>query len=264
LPYLIITFAITWGILALYVFLPERSAATFGELSGRHPLFFLAVWAPALAAFIVVLWQGGLAGFRRYLSRTLIWRCSPVWYGFLLVGIPLLFFAGAALKGNFGVETFTSARALVLALFFMAVKGPIEEFGWRGLALPTMQRRLPPVWAGILIGIIWGLWHLPAFMLSGTPQGGWSFTPFFLGAIALSVIVTALFNSSGGSILLAALFHFLLINPILPDARPYDTYLFLAAGGAIVWINRRDMFSGRGAPTKVIPTGRNTETGLPV
>jgi len=45
---------------------------------------------------------------------------------------------------------------------------PIEEFGWRGVAQPILQRHMAPIWAGVLIGIIWGFWHLPAFFLSGT------------------------------------------------------------------------------------------------
>jgi hypothetical protein len=44
----------------------------FGELSGQHPLFILAVWAPAIAAFIVVTYNSGLGGLRRYLSRLLL------------------------------------------------------------------------------------------------------------------------------------------------------------------------------------------------
>jgi hypothetical protein len=105
------------------------------------------------------------------------------------------------------------------------------------------------------LGIIWGFWHLPAFLLSGTPQSAWSFTPFFVGTVALSVIVTALFNASGGSILLPALFHFQYINPIWPDAQPYDTGVFLAAAFLIIWLNRKAMVRRAGAVTDVIPSG---------
>ncbi|MCK7511306.1 MAG: CPBP family intramembrane metalloprotease [Desulfobacterales bacterium] len=68
-------------------------------------------------------------------------------------------------------------RRFFTAMFFMAIKGPVEEFGWRGFALPLLQRKMAPIWAGLLLGIIWGFWHLPAFLLSGTPQSAWSFTP---------------------------------------------------------------------------------------
>jgi hypothetical protein len=101
--------------------------------------------------------------------------------------------------------------------------------------------------------LIWGLWHLPAFLLSGTQQSQWSFPAFFAGCLAISVIATALFNRSGGSILLSAFFHFSLMNPIFPDAQPYDTYLLSAAAVLIVWLNRKDMFTKTGSVRRVIP-----------
>ncbi|MGB3560207.1 MAG: type II CAAX endopeptidase family protein [Geitlerinemataceae cyanobacterium] len=254
-PFLLITFGLTWGLLGLFILLPKPMVAMFGKLTGQHPLFFLAVYAPAIAAFIVVTANSGLRGLQRYLSRVWLWRCSPAWYSFLLIGIPLLFFSGSALKGNLFAEPlpFSSVQSLFVAFAFTAVKGPIEEFGWRGLALPLLQRKFAPIWAGLILGAIWGFWHLPAFLLSGTPQSAWSFTPFFVGTIALSVIVTALFNAAGGSILLPALFHFQCINPIWPDAQPYDTVAFVAAAVLIVWLNRKAMFGSAGALTDVIP-----------
>jgi membrane protease YdiL (CAAX protease family) len=74
---------------------------------------------------------------------------------------------------------------LAIALFL----GPIEEFGWRGLALPLLQRRFTPFWAGLILGIIWAVWHIPAFLIGGTPQSAWSFAPYFAGIIAASVII---------------------------------------------------------------------------
>ncbi|MBN2224992.1 MAG: CPBP family intramembrane metalloprotease [Deltaproteobacteria bacterium] len=258
-PFLLIAFGIAWGILALYIFLPEPMAVLFGEITGQHPLFFLAVYAPAIAAFIVIIYNRGVGGLRRYLSRFLLWRCSVSWYLFLLLGIPLIFICGSALKGNLLADLypFSSFQSFMAALLFTAIKGPVEEFGWRGLALPLLQRKLAPIWAALALGVIWGLWHLPAFLLSGTPQGAWSFMPFFVGSIALSVIVTPLFNTSRGSILLPALFHFLLNNPIWPDAQPYDIYLFVAAAVLVVWLNRRTMFTREGAVTEVIPRAKS-------
>jgi uncharacterized protein len=254
-PFLLITFGLGWGILALFIFLPEQMTRLFGELTGQHPLFFLAVWAPAIAAFILVARSSGFAGLKHYLGRLLLWRTSLAWYAFLALGIPLLFFCGSALKGNLFAEPFpfNSASALLAALAFTAIKGPVEELGWRGFALPLLQRQFSPLWAGLILGLIWGLWHAPAFLLSGTPQGAWSFTPFFAGSIAMSVMMTALFNASRGSILLPALFHFQANNPIWPDAQPYDTVFFVAAAVVVVWLNRKTMFSRQGSATEVIP-----------
>jgi len=70
-----------------------------------------------------------------------------------------------------------------------------------------------------------------------------------------------LFNRSHGSILLSAFFHFQLINPIYPDAQPYDTYLLIVAAALIVWWNRKDMFTKEGSVTEIIPSQMKVTDG---
>lgn len=258
IPFLLISFGLAWGILGLYIFLSEGMETVFGQLTGNHPLFFLAVYAPAIAAFTLVTSSGGLAGLRCFLGRALLWRCSAAWSAFLIIGIPFIFIGGSAIRGNLFSEPFpfASLQTVLVGLFLAAIKGPMEEFGWRGLALPLLQRKFAPIWAGLILGVIWGLWHFPAFLLSGTQQSEWSFTAFFAGCLAISVIVTALFNRSHGSILLSAFFHFQLMNPIFPDAQPYDTYLLIVVASLIVWWNRKDMFTKESSITEVMPNQR--------
>lgn len=254
-PFLLISFGLAWTIIGLYVVFPELMGTAFGQITGNHPLFYLAVYAPAIAAFTLVARTGGIAGLQTFLGRALLWRCSTTWYAFLIIGIPLIFIGGSALRGNLLTEPFpfASMQAVFVALALAAIKGPIEEFGWRGFALPLLQRKLAPLWAGLILGVIWGVWHLPAFLLSGTQQSQWSFAAFFAGCLAISVIITALFNQSHGSILLPAFFHFSLMNPVFPDAQPYDTYLLIVVAALIVWWNRKDMFTKEGSVTEVIP-----------
>lgn len=253
--FLLITFGIAWTILGLFIYLPDKMTGIFGVITGEHPLFFLSVYAPAIAAFTIILYKTGIKGFKGFLSRLLIWRTSLSWYLFLFLVIPVIFFAGSFLKGNLFTDPlpFSSFSAILYATFFAIIKGPVEEFGWRGLALPLLQRKLTPIWAGLILGVIWGIWHLPAFLMSGTQQSEWSFAPFFIGCIALSIIVTPLFNRSNGSILLSAFFHFMLMNPIFPDAQPYDTYIIIVIAIFVVWFNRNTMFTKEGAVTRVIP-----------
>jgi len=254
IPFFAMAFVISWSTLALYIFVPEPTVRWFGNLTGEHPLFYLAVYAPAIAALALTFFRHGIDGTRRFLARLLLWRASIYWYVFLIVVVPLVFYAAALFKeGAYdALFPFASVPAYLLALFLMAIKGPVEEIGWRGMALPLLQRSMAPIWAGLLLGVIWGIWHLPAFLLSGTPQSAWSLTPFFLGTVALSVIVTPLFNSARGSIMLPALFHLQLINPLWPDAQPYDTGLFVAISAVVVWLKRDAMFTRKGAVTDVV------------
>ncbi|PKP83322.1 MAG: CPBP family intramembrane metalloprotease [Alphaproteobacteria bacterium HGW-Alphaproteobacteria-18] len=257
-PFLMIVFGLAWGLFAVFIFASDWVVAQFGALSGHHPLFILAVYAPAIAALLLIGITSGFSGLGRFLSRLFLWRASPGWYVFLVLGFPAISFAGALIKGNaLSAPMFTEPlTALLPAIGFMLILGPMEEIGWRGFALPILQRRLAPFWAGLILGVIWAVWHLPAFMLSGTPQAAWSFLPFFLGSIACSLILTALFNDSRGSILLAMLFHFQMNNPLWPDAQPHDMYVYVLAGALIVWLNRRSLFSRERAVTEILPGHR--------
>jgi uncharacterized protein len=260
--FLMISFGLAWGIMGLFIFNSEQMISIFGPVSGRHPLFVLAVYAPAIAALCVVFWASGISGIKKFLTRLLLWRAPVAWYAFLLFGIPLIYYAGSAVKGNLFENPFPfpGMGDMLAAMAFMLILGPVEELGWRGVALPLLQRHLAPIWASLLLGLVWGLWHLPAFFLSGTPQSAWGLTPFVIGSVAVSVILTPFFNSSKGSILIPALFHFQLNNPLWPDAQPYDTYFFVVAAIIVICINRSSMFSQNGAVTEVVPSDTSSET----
>ena len=253
--YFALTFAITWSAIGVYVVAPDWAASSFGEISGSHPFFFLATWAPAISAFALVLLYGGNAGLKAFLSRLFLWRVSLNWTAFILVGIPVIYMAGSLIKGGPLLAPIPTegAGTVVGVLFLMLFLVPIEEFGWRGLAQPILQRHMAPLWAGAVIGMVWGIWHVPAFFLSGTVFAGWNFFPFLVGNIALAILVTPIFNAAHGSLLWPMLFHWQLINPFWADAQPYDTWILVAVTCVVVWWNRDTMLSREGAVSEVIP-----------
>ena len=257
IPFLAISFGLTWGLAALLLLFTDQIIAIFGEISMTNPLFILAVYSPGFAGVFLVWRHHGRKGLSSFFRRLTLWRAPTLWWLFLILGIPVFFYAGAAMKGPLNdpfpfSPWYQVLPAMAIALFI----GPIEEFGWRGLALPLLQRRFAPFWAGLILGVIWGLWHIPAFLLSGTPQSAWSFGPYFIGVVALSVMLTPLFNAARGSLLLAALYHFQMMNPAWPDAQPWDTLFFAAAAVIIVWLNRREMFQrGEGVTGVLMPEG---------
>jgi membrane protease YdiL (CAAX protease family) len=155
-----------------------------------------------------------VGGLGRYLRRLTLWRMPLAWWAFLVVGIPAVKYLGAAIGGTLSTAfPFSPWYALFPALAAAALIGPMEELGWRGLALPLLQRRFAPLGAGLALGAIWGLWHAPAFVLGGTPQSAWALGPYVLGVLALTVILTPMFNAARGSILVPALFHFQMNGP---------------------------------------------------
>ncbi|TVS19642.1 MAG: CPBP family intramembrane metalloprotease [Gammaproteobacteria bacterium] len=251
-----ITFFITWGLIGVYILAPEWAAVTFGEVSGAHPFFFVATWSPAIAAVLIVGFHSGRSGLRAFLSRLLLWRGTSGWAVFIVLVLPLVFVAGSLIQGGPVLAPLPpeGAGAVVAVLFMMLLLGPIEEFGWRGVMQPLLQRHMAPIWAGLIIGVTWGLWHLPAFFLAGVVFADWHFLPFFIGNVTLAVLVTPIFNSTRGSLLWPMLFHWQLINPVWPDAQPWDTWLLVAVAVIVVWWHRRTMFSRTGAVTAVVPS----------
>jgi membrane protease YdiL (CAAX protease family) len=141
------------------------------------------------------------------------------------------------------------------ALLVTLLIGPIGEFGWRGVALPLLQQRFAPLWAGLILGGLWALWHVPAFFMSGTPQSGWALGPFFLGVLAVGFLLTPLFNAARGSLLIAALYHFQMNNPAWPEAQPWENYLFALLAVIVVVLNRKAMLTRGGTPNEVLFPG---------
>jgi membrane protease YdiL (CAAX protease family) len=242
--FLALTFGLSWIPMSLFMLFADQFTALFGEMSASNPIFLLAVYAPGLSGVFLIWRHYGLKGLGSFFRRLTLWRAPIQWWLFLLLGIPAIVYAAAAINGTI-TEPFRFAPWYMAfpALLQSLLLGPMgEEFGWRGLALPLLQRRFSPFWASLILGVVWAAWHAPAFFMSGTPQSAWSIGPFFVGLVAITVIMTPLFNASSGSLLIAILYHLNMMNPIFPDAQPWDNFLFAIVAVVIVFLNRRQMF----------------------
>ena len=248
-----LTFGLTWGIAVLVILFTDQVAAIFGEIGLTNPLIILAIYSPGLVGISLVWRDYGLKGLGSYFRRLTLWRAPRIWWLFLILGIPAIVYIGAAIKGTISdpfpfFPWYSMFPSLALALII----GPMEEFGWRGLALPLLQRRFAPIWAGLILGFIWAAWHIPSFIIGGLAQSQWSVVPLFLGIIAISVILTPLFNDARGSLLISILFHFHIQNPIFPDAQPFDNLLWIAVAVVVVWLKRRTMFQRGSGVTDIL------------
>lgn len=122
---------------------------------------------------------------------------------------------------------------LIIAAQFAVITvlgGPLgEEFGWRGYALPSLTALWGWRWAAVLIGVVWGLWHLPLFWMPGTAQGELPMGLFLASTVALSVVFARLSVNTQLSVLPAILLHGVInwssmVLPITPaggKTRPY-------------------------------------------
>ena len=110
--------------------------------------------------------------------------------------------------GQFAPEP-VSALVLypILFLYVFLVGGGNEELGWRGVALPRLQRSYPALVASLFIGVVWFAWHLPLFLVAGSSQAGVPVYYYTLAVVALSVVFTWLYNETGGSALMTVVLH---------------------------------------------------------
>ena len=181
------------------------------------PTHFPALIGPLLAALVVAARTGTLRRLLRSMIRVRvpwrwwIWALSPL--ALLAVGLVAAVFAGGRLPqpSDFAVMSgLPSAIGVVgVAVLVLLVNGYGEETGWRGFALPLLQRRFPPLIAMLVLALIWAGWHLPMFLVVANFRGfsvgtviGW-----LLGLTAGSIVLGWLYNRSGGSVALVAVWH---------------------------------------------------------
>jgi uncharacterized protein len=101
----------------------------------------------------------------------------------------------------------TDAAVLVPLLLVNILAGPLgEELGWRGTALPRLLGRWGALTSSVVLGLAWWAFHTPGFLLDLFPPG---FSPAsaLLGALALTVLITWMFNHTGGSLIPGSLMH---------------------------------------------------------
>jgi CAAX protease family protein len=220
LSFFLLTFGITWGLGGLYFLFPSQIRAISGANAQLNPLFFLAAYAPMISALTVVRLTRGTSGLRAYIGRLLHWRVSILWYLLILVGIPVLHLGSVLISYILGTS---EAPALSVSPWYMILPvtfsrlfldpGATEELGWRGFALPLLQSRYSALWSSVILGSIWAVWHLPAFYISGLTQTSLMFPVFFLVSVCLAILMTAIYNRTGGSIPLMILFHWQINDP---------------------------------------------------
>ena len=249
--YFVGTFALSWSLGALLVAFADQVEALFGPMGYTNPAFILLVYSPGLVGLLMVWRHYGRRGVGSLLRRLTLWRMPGRWW-VLLLGMPAVFYAGAVVTGNVADFPFSPWYHVLPALVPALLIGPVEELGWRGVALPLLQRRFAPLWASLILGVVAALWHTPAFLMSGTKQAAWAYGPFFLGVVAISVILTPMFNAARGSLLVAVIFHTQMNGPAWPDAQPWAMWGFVLVALVVVWVTRHHMLTRGAAATNVL------------
>jgi uncharacterized protein len=203
--YYVLAYAFSW---CAYVPLALQAQGRFsGVPEGLH---LAAAFGPLLAAFIVTATTGGRAGVRDLLSRMARWRIGWGWlvaafspapvFAVVVLGMRLVTGTWEAASSFGQVAELPHLGWLSGWLAWTLTFGLGEETGWRGFALPRLQARYNARTASLILGLMWAFWHTPAFFYN-YELSLFSVLAFLVGILAGTMVLTWLYNSTGGSVL---------------------------------------------------------------
>jgi membrane protease YdiL (CAAX protease family) len=220
--YYALVFVISWGGI-LFVVGPGGIPGTREQFERLLPVVILALLAgPSVAGILLTGLVYGRAGLRELFSRLLRWRVGARWYAVALLTSPLLMtaipIALSLLFPEFLPGIFTTDDKASLLLLGVAAglgAGIFEELGWTGFAISRLRLRYGIFPTGLIVGVLWGAWHvLVNFWSSGSPSGALSLVLllhsilFSVGILpAFRVLMVWVYDRTGGSLLVAMLMH---------------------------------------------------------
>ncbi len=179
----------------------------------------LGAFGPLIMAVLLIRFKEGRTGLKSYFRNAFSLRTKPIYYvvAFLL---PVLITALAhyivdftnldVLPTSLFPEDWafpTIAIIIPYFIFILVAGGGQEEFGWRGYAQEPMQQRFGILGGSIIIGLIWGLWHLPLWFMPGEGHSYYSFFAFLIYTVSTSIIIGWLYNASGKKLVIAWIIH---------------------------------------------------------
>jgi membrane protease YdiL (CAAX protease family) len=207
--FFLLAYALAWGVEAV----PDVVGMTQPSWTSWFFAGFLSALAPSVAAAIVV-WASGesVRGWFRSVAKVRVhwkWYVAAIAVPFLIVyaaGVVSWVIGGPIDWSAFEISPTTIVFGIVIGTL---LGGGQEEFGWRGFAQPELQERYGAFRAAIVVGMFWGLWHLPQFLPGGfrADWGPLMVGSYFVGIIGFSVLLAWVFNGSGGSAWLAMVMH---------------------------------------------------------
>lgn len=198
LVYLLLVFGISWISWGFLAVLAGRKILTYGQTLYMILLVTGGI-APAIAAYTATLLAERTGGLRAYNRLVFRWRLGALWYPMPLILLFGTIFAAAGLGRLFDSSAtgLNQPWYMFFPLFVMMILGGgLEELGWRGLALPELQKKLKPLSATIILGAIWVVWHVPLFFVEGVAQQGLNFLWFTVSVMAHAFVLTWLFDKT--------------------------------------------------------------------
>jgi membrane protease YdiL (CAAX protease family) len=177
------------------------------------PGWFFSAFSPTFSALIVSWVIGGWDEVKRLLSGFTRWKVGLRWYlaaAYLFLG-PLFFALVYITLGNLvkGIAPGVTLSAILAQIVFNLFSGPLsEEAGWRGFAMPRLQKKYSALMSSLILGVVWCCWHIPLFFQPGSSQQGIPFPIYLALVVTVTIYMTWLYNNARGSLVITVLAHF--------------------------------------------------------
>lgn len=200
---------------------------------------------------MILVWLfDGSEGVKRFLKRAIQFHLGWRWYFATVLVVALGALGQILIYGSLGNHFNLSLYLYQLpSLIPLIVLGPLsEEYGWRGYFLVKLQQKWNALVSSLVVGAVWGLWHLPLFFIIGTSQHELHLpiAAFLVGTACVSVLMTWVNNNTQNSIWAAILFHWLYTYTVqvnstgIARSTSYNwleimPYLLMALVVVIVW-----------------------------
>lgn len=208
------------GIVLMFLFTWPIDLASEGLLPFKVPflVYLFLGWGFVLASVTMTGLTLGKEGVIALLKRYLKWRVDWKWYLVAFFLGPLLIVSGvlanALVSGVppdfskiIAYKLFGESATLwlfILPFFLIDFIANGEEIGWRGYVLPRLQAKYSALTSTLILGVVWGFWHLPKYLTHfSVPSFAW----FMVHTMAAAFLYTWLYNGTKGSLLLVTLFH---------------------------------------------------------
>ncbi|MEJ2383714.1 MAG: type II CAAX endopeptidase family protein [Xanthomonadales bacterium] len=186
----------------------SAAVAYVAYATGNENLSILIPLSPSLIAILVTVMAFGRRGLKAMFKGRVIGGLNLAWTLVAVLVFPVVAAAGLLIHSFFGgPDLGLRTTALFPQVIVILLISFGEEFGWRGFALPRLQDRFSALNASLVLGLIWGLWHLPGFLIGTGVPLAMPFGVFLLWTVLATILMTWVYNHTGGSILSAILMH---------------------------------------------------------
>lgn len=237
LPFFLLTYAVMWASFSTVAFARIPANSLLGIF-----LLRLGAYSPSLVAILLTARAAGGVGVSNLVGGVFKWRVPARSYVLAVAFFPAVKVTAAVIhRLTSGAWPRMGSESLLLIPLAIAFSTPFqagEEIGWRGYALPRLAERFGLRSAGVMLGLIWALWHVPQFFIRDAPEYGQSFPVFVLQVTALGVAFAWLYARTNGSLLLVMLLHSAINNTkdIFPSATPGATNTFGLNASLLAWL----------------------------